>query len=86
MGLTFNTKNINSLAPKWFRRLKKSITLLADTTAVILLAMGYTENTLIMLIVRIGVSGVLESVEALLSDSPEVIADPASNVNYNNKP
>ena len=78
MALKLSTKNIKSPAPKWFRRLKKSITLLADTAAVILLAMGFTENTLIMLLVRVGVSGILESAEALLADDPIYIPDPAS--------
>lgn len=61
-------QNMKTPAPRWFLRLKRAITLLADTTAVILLALGYTENSLIMLIVRVGVSGILESMEALLSD------------------
>lgn len=61
-------QNMKTPAPRWFLRLKRAITLLADTTAVILLAFGYKENSLIMLIVRIGVSGILESMEALLSD------------------
>lgn len=60
--------NIKSPAPKWFLRLKRSLTLMADTVSVILLARGYLQDSFIMLIVRVGVSGLLESLEALLSD------------------
>jgi len=65
--------NIKSPAPKWFLRLKRSLTLLADTISVILLARGYLQDSFVMLIVRVGVSGLLESMEALLSDSDKEI-------------
>jgi hypothetical protein len=55
-----------SPAPKWFRKLKKALTLLADTAVVILLAMGYAENSLLMLCLRVGLSGALQSLEAIL--------------------
>lgn len=60
--------NIKSPAPKWFLRLKRSVTLMADTVSIILLARGYLQDSFVMLIVRVGVSGLLESLEALLSD------------------
>jgi hypothetical protein len=65
---SFGFRNMTSPAPKWFLRLKRSITLLADTAAIMLLAWGYSSDSLIMLVVRVGVSGLLESFEALLSD------------------
>ncbi len=65
---TLSTDNTGKPAPKWFRKLKKALTILSDTTAVILLALGHGENSLIMLICRIGLSGVLESFEALLAN------------------
>jgi hypothetical protein len=71
MTTTFGIKNIKSLAPKWFRRLKRAITLLADTISIILLARGYTGDSFVMLIVRVGISGLLESMEALLSDKED---------------
>jgi len=71
---TFSTDNTGKPAPKWFRKLKKALTILSDTTAIILLALGYAENSLIMLMCRIGLSGVLESCEALLANG-EVYAN-----------
>lgn len=66
--MTISRKNINKPAPVWFRKLKKAITVLSDTAAVMLLAMGYADNSLAMLIVRIAISGVLNSMEVFLSD------------------
>lgn len=71
MPTAFGIKNSKCPAPKWFRRLKRSITLLADTVSIILLARGYTGDSFVMLIVRVGISGLLESMEALLSDKED---------------
>lgn len=59
---------INNPAPRWFRKTKQALTLLADTACVILLAMGHSEDSLIMLILRVGLSGVLQSLEIVLSE------------------
>ena len=56
----------NKPAPAWFRKLKKALTLLSDTAVVILLAMGFAENSLLMLCLRVGLSGVLQALEAVL--------------------
>ena len=56
----------NKPAPAWFRKTKKALTLLSDTAVVILLAMGFAENSLLMLCLRVGLSGVLQALEAVL--------------------
>lgn len=64
--MSFN--NINKAAPKWFLKLKKATTLLSDAAIIILLGIGYSEDSLILLILRIGVSAILNTVEIFLSD------------------
>jgi hypothetical protein len=60
-------------APRWFRKLKKALTLLADTACVILLTMGFQENSFLMLCLRVGLSGVLQSLEIILSGDEEYV-------------
>lgn len=69
--ITISTNNANKPAPKWFRKTKKALTLLADTACVMLLALGYQENSLVMLWCRVGLSGVLQSLEVLLANGEE---------------
>lgn len=59
-------ERVNKPAPAWFRKTKKAALLLADTAIVILLARGYAENSLIMLYLRVGLSGALQALEAVL--------------------
>ena len=66
--MTFSRKNFNKKKPTWFLKLKKVITLLSDATIVILLAMGYTDNSIVILILRVGLSAILESVQLVISD------------------
>jgi hypothetical protein len=63
--------NAHRPAPRWFRKMKKALTLLADTACVMLLAMGHAENSLIMLWCRVGLSGVLQSLEVMLANGEE---------------
>ena len=56
-------------APKWFRKTKRAATLLSDTAIVMLLAMGYSDSSFLMLCLRVGVSGVLQTVEAILVEN-----------------
>jgi hypothetical protein len=72
--LTASITNVNKPAPRWFRKTKKALTMLADTACVMLLAMGHQENSLIMLWCRVGLSGVLQSLEALLANGEEYVA------------
>lgn len=66
--MTFTHKNFNKKKPSWFLKLKKAITLLSDAAIVILLGLGHSENSLIILILRVGLSAVLESIQLLISD------------------
>lgn len=71
MSINDITNRITSPAPKWYVRIKNALTILADTTCVILLALGYSENSLIMLILRVGLSGLLGAIGALLTDNKQ---------------
>lgn len=66
-------ENVNKPAPRWFRKTKKAITLLSDTACVMLLSMGHAENSFIMLWCRVGISGVLQSLEAILANGEEYV-------------
>ena len=61
--------NVGLPAPKWFKRLSKAVSILSNTAVVIMLALGYAEDSLIMLIARVGISGFMSFIEALLTDS-----------------
>jgi hypothetical protein len=50
------TRRIKSDTPLWFRKLKKAVALTSDTAIVILLATGHSEDSLAMVIVRVGLS------------------------------
>jgi len=49
-------RRIKSDTPLWFRKLKKAVALTSDTAIVILLATGHSEDSLAMVIVRVGLS------------------------------
>jgi len=72
-------KNISKPAPKWFRKTQRVVGIAQDTIIVIMLAMGYSEQSLLMLIIRIGVSNLLKMVEAILKeDDGEPEAEPSN--------
>jgi hypothetical protein len=66
--MTFSRKNFNKTKPSWFLKLKKAIQLLCNATIVILLGLGYAENSLALLILRVGVDAILESLQLFISD------------------
>lgn len=61
--------NVALPAPKWFKRLSKAVSILSNTAVIIMLALGYAEDSLIMLMARVGISGFMSFIEALLTDS-----------------
>lgn len=63
--------NIGLPAPRWFKRLSKAVSILSNTTVAIMLLAGYAEDSLVMLVLRIGISGLMSGIEALLTDSNE---------------
>lgn len=58
-----------SLTPNWFRKLDKVISLTSNTAILVLLAMGYTEDSLIMLIVRIITSYIMSLLDIFITDT-----------------
>lgn len=62
-------ERVSQPAPKWFRKTKRATTLLSDTAIVMLLAMGYSDDSFLLLCLRVGVSGVLQTVEAILVEN-----------------
>ena len=66
--MTISRKNINKQAPVWFRKLKKAVSVLSDATVIILLAAGYADDSFFILVIRVGVSASLSSIEIFLSD------------------
>jgi len=56
------------IKPNWFTKIKSVVSILSDTTVVILLALGYAENSLILLICRVGVSGVMNALNVFLKE------------------
>jgi len=64
-------ERINHNTPVWFRKTRKAITLLSDATIVILLGIGYSEDSLILLVLRVGISAVMSTVEIFLTDQPD---------------
>lgn len=59
-------KRIKNDTPLWFRKVKKAITLTSDTAVVFLLATGHTQDSLAMLIVRVGLSYALNLLEIFI--------------------
>lgn len=69
--ITASINNANKPAPKWFRKTKRALTMLSDSAIVMLLARGYTENSVVMLWIRVGLSGVLNTLEVVLANGEE---------------
>lgn len=71
MATTISIRNTSKPAPRWFRRTKKAVTILSDTAVIILLALGHAENSLAMLLIRVGLSGLLTAMESLLANGED---------------
>ena len=61
--------NVGLPAPRWFKRISKAVSILSNTAVVIMLGLGYAEDSLVMLVIRVGISGLMSFIEALLVDS-----------------
>jgi hypothetical protein len=64
-------RNVSKPAPLWFRKLKKVSSLLSNAAIVILLSMGYADSSTIMLVLRVGQSVLMDSLETILADGEE---------------
>jgi len=65
---TLKVDNTGKPAPRWFRKLKEATGYLIDGAIVILLALGHGDNSLLMLLLRIGYARVMSALEALLAN------------------
>ena len=72
--ITVSPTNASKPAPKWFRKLKRVSALLTDASIVMLLALGYSDNSLIMLFCRVGLSAVMNSLEVVLANGEEYVS------------
>lgn len=77
--MSLSMKNTGRPAPKWFRKMKNALGYLIDGAIVILLALGHGENSLLMLVLRIGYARLISAIEAMLSDEDD---DYVSNIDY----
>ncbi|NCT92956.1 MAG: hypothetical protein GXC72_00905 [Chitinophagaceae bacterium] len=64
-------ENTKKPAPRWFRKTKRAAEMLSDTAIVMLISMGYAENSLVMLWLRVGLSGILNTLEMVLANGEE---------------
>jgi hypothetical protein len=53
---------------KLFTKIKNAVSILSDTAVVILLALGYAENSMEILICRVGISGIMNALNVFLKD------------------
>ena len=66
--MTVSVKNVRRKAPAKFLKVKKAVSILSNAAVVMLLAAGYGESSLAMLIARVAISAVMEAAEALLAE------------------
>lgn len=69
--MKLSVKNINKPAPLWYRKLRKIVSLVSNTAVVILLGMGYSDNSFWILVCRIGISGLMDTIDIFLSDEAQ---------------
>jgi len=55
-------------APRWFRLTKKISALTINTVMLVLLAMGYSSESMIMLIIKLGESYLMNLLDTILSN------------------
>lgn len=70
---SLSTTNLSKPAPRWFRKTKRAVTVLADTAVIMLLATGHQENSIIMLWCRVGISGILTALESFLANGEDYV-------------
>lgn len=70
--------NIKKPAPKWFRILNRIWSPTENTVIVILLALGYTNESLAMLLIKVGSSYGRTLLEAVLVESENDNNEPAN--------
>lgn len=63
--------NIKKPAPIWFQKLKKIISLTTNTVILALLLFGYTNDSLILLILKLGSSYIMSILDILLANKDD---------------
>lgn len=53
---------------KLFTKIKNAVSILSDTAVVMLLALGYAENSMEILICRVGISGIMNTINVFLKE------------------
>lgn len=61
-------KQVNRPAPVWFRKGKKIFSNLENLAIGILLLMGYTQDSFIILVIKLVTSSILENLETILGN------------------
>ena len=54
--------------PTSFSKTKNAVSILSDTAVVMLLALGYAENSMEILICRVGISGIMNAINVFLKE------------------
>lgn len=73
--ISISPGNSNKPAPKWFRKFKK-IWVNTETAAIVmLLAMGYTSESLLILGIKTGTSWLLENLETILANGDDYVSN-----------
>ena len=53
---------------KQFQKISKAVSIISNTLVIILLGLGFEENSLILLIARVGISGLMSAIEVFYTD------------------
>lgn len=51
-----------------FQNISKAVSIISNTLVIILLGLGFEENSLILLIARVGISGLMSAMEVFYTD------------------
>ena len=51
-----------------FHKISKAVSIISNTVVIILLGLGFEENSLILLIARVGISGLMSALEVFYTD------------------
>ena len=55
-----------------FQKISKAVSIISNTLVIILLGLGFEENSLILLIARVGISGLMSAIEVFYSEDKQV--------------
>lgn len=67
--ITVSTKNLFKPAPSGFKKIKTAVSLTVNTAILVLLGIGYTEESLVMLLVKVGSSYLMQMLDLFLGEN-----------------